>query len=124
MPMNRLPLKFPLHTREACLREAIKISHDVHCDQLDCSINIARQPTDKTPEQVLELGMDDRRTHYHFIRRDGYPLDGPLYEDGYYDVGLSTMFTGSPPDYFLWIKLTLEQGERMIEKYGIYEPKY
>lgn len=67
------------------------------------------------------MGLDDRRTHYHFILREGYPTDGPLYQDSYYDVGLSTMRPGEP-DYFLWIKLTREQGDGLIEKHGIYEP--
>lgn len=122
-PDYRKPLTFPMHTREACLREAMRISHHVHCDQLDCSVSVQRQPTDLTPEQLLEMGLNERRTHYHFIRRDeAFPCDGPLYQNGYYDVGLSTI-RSEGPDYFLWIRLTIEQGDRLIEKHGLYERK-
>ncbi len=97
----------------------MQISHSVTCDQLDCSKSIQRQPTDKTPEEVLQIGLGDRRTLYNFIRREGYPYEEPMYKEGSYDVGLSTMCT--TPVYFLWIKLTIEQGDRLIEKYNIYE---
>lgn len=124
MLMNKKQLKFPLHTREACLREAMQISQNVWCEVLDPTIgSMTREPTDKTPEQVLRMGLDDRNTAYRFIERDPHPFDGELYKDGYFDCAVCTMNPRSA-DYFLWIKLTLEQGEQLIEKYGLYESKY
>ncbi len=118
--MNNLPYQIPRREREPCLREAMAIAHWSYCEQLDCTVSAARQPTNLSREQVLGMGLQDVSTMFHFVRRDGYPCDGPLCENGYYDVGLSTLHLNQP-DYFLWIKLTLEQGQRLIDKYGLFQ---
>jgi hypothetical protein len=104
--------KTPPQRREV-LTEAMSVALHVYCDKLDCSESFARQPTDKTPEWVLDraLSVD---SHFHFIERDDSC-------GRYFDVGLSTLM-GSP-DYFLWIKVSIEEGERLIEKYNL-EPLF
>lgn len=110
----RMPYKIPKSKREKILREAIKVASQVRVDQLDCSVSCARQPTDKTVEEVLKLGLNDAHTLYSFILRAGQGM----YED-YYDVGLSTI--GVRPEYFLWIELSIDNGLALIKKFKLKE---
>jgi hypothetical protein len=84
------------------LLKAISLSKDVKVDELDCAKSFRRQPTDKTIEEVLKIGLEDGAS-FHFIYR--------LECGGYFDVGLRTC---GDIDYFLWIKLNYEQGRKLV----------
>lgn len=102
---------FPENKKEF-LEECMSVADHVWTDELDCKKSFARQPTDKTPKEVLELGLKTK-SHYTFIYRAGYN------EPDYFETGLSTI--GNTPNYFLWINLSIEQGLKMIEKWGLKE---
>lgn len=107
----------PKNKREQILREAVKVSKRTWTDQLDCSISWTRQPTDKTVEGVLALGLEHSHTHYTFILRDSMGgLRIPCFE-----IGLSTI--GMRPEYFLWIELSIENGVALIKKFKLKERK-
>lgn len=111
------------------LNDAISASYQVNVDQLDCAVSCARQPTDKTVKEVLEIGLSpDTKTLFNFIYRDQSFLpqeykdkDGLNPNRDYFDVGFSTIT--EKPNYFLWIRLEVKEGYRLIEKYKL-ERKY
>jgi hypothetical protein len=111
----RKPYKIPKGKAAEILGKALALSRNVKVDQLDCSVSVRRQPTDKTILEVLTLGLENS-SFYHFIHREGMNW---LDEEEYYDVGLSTC--GLTPDYFLWIKLSIEQGNKLIQDYNLDE---
>jgi hypothetical protein len=104
---------FPQNKKQF-LEDCVAVADKVWADELDCSKSFARQPTDKTVEEVLEIGLNTK-SHYTFIFREGYG------QPDYFETGLSTL--GNHPDYFLWINLGVEQGLKMIEKWGVKERK-
>jgi hypothetical protein len=110
----RKPYKIPKGKAAEILGKALALSRDVKVDQLDCSVSFARQKTDKSILEVLTLGLENS-SHYHFIHRSALFAD----EEPYYDVGLSTC--GLAPEYFLWIKLNIEQGNKLIQDYNLDE---
>jgi hypothetical protein len=112
-PDYRKPFKVPKSRAEECIREALKLSYFVNVDELDCSKSFARQPTNKTVGEILEIGFKYKSTLYNFIYKDVAFVG----EEPYYDVGFSTV--GLKPEYFLWLKLTPENGQKLIEKYGM-----
>lgn len=99
--------------KESFLWECIAESDKTWVDQLDCRISPARQSTDLSVGEVMDIGLHDPKTHYTFIFRQGYG------QPDYFETGLSTI--GNSPDYFLWINLSVEQGLKMIEKWGLKE---
>lgn len=104
--------KIPLPKAKQVLEAAMALSYRVWCDELDCSKGFARQPTNKTPQEVFEIGLKTPGTLYTFIRRD---YRG--FEKEFFDVGLSTI--GQAPNYFLWISLDIENGEKLIKKFKL-----
>lgn len=102
---------FPQNKKEF-LEDCMAVADKTWVDELDCSKSWLRQPTDKTPVEVLELGLKIK-SHYTFIFRQGYG------HPDYFEAGLSTIC--KTPDYFLWINLSVEQGLKMIEKWGLKE---
>ncbi len=105
----------PKDKREEILCAAIEIAYFVKVDQLDCSKSWMREDTDKTVEEVLNIGLNDKNTLYSFILR------GAFQDNTYYEAGLSTI--GFKIDYFLWINLSLENGQKIIDKYGLTDKK-
>ena len=100
------------------------MSPNVHTDELDCSKSCHRVDSDKTPEEVLQIGLSQKNTMYNFIFRDQYFLPQEYLDDegknpnrNYWDVGLCTI--GNRPDYFLWIWLEEEDGMKLVEKYNL-----
>ena len=103
----------PRRRAEEILKEAMSVSESVLVDMLDCSSFLARKPTNKTVDEVFQIGLEDRATAYHFIYREGEILGG----SAYFDVGLSTM--GHQPAHFLWIRLSVDAGLRLIKKFKL-----
>ena len=91
------------------------LAYHVYCDELDCSKSFSRQPTNKTPQEVFEIGLKTPGTLYTFIRRVRRDYRG--FEKEFFDVGLSTI--GQAPNYFLWISLDIENGEKLIKKFKL-----
>jgi len=104
--------KIPRAKAKQVLEAAMALAYHVHCDELDCSKSFARQPTDKTPQEVFEIGLKTPGTLYTFIHRD---YRG--WEQDFFDVGLSTI--GQVPNYFLWISLDIENGEKLIKTFKL-----
>jgi len=101
--------------KEDFLRKAMSLAFDVRVDQLDCSISVARQSTDKTIEEVLQMCLAGKNTHYVCILRDERDyFSGKLY----YDIAASTMNPGST-DYFLWINVDVEPAEKLIKDFEL-----
>ena len=90
----------------------MSMTPQVWCDQLDGSVSFSRQPTDKTPEEVLQIGLREVNTLWNFIKREAMCGD-----EAYYDVGCCTL--GKRPEYFLWIKLSIEDGDKLVKKYKL-----
>jgi hypothetical protein len=108
---HRTPYLIPKSKAESVIRDAIKIAKSVKADQLNCSISIQRQPTDKSVEEVLRLALDSPRTLWNFI------FHQDLGDGAYYDIGCCTMTL--PTDYFLWIVVDPVQGEALVAKHGL-----
>ena len=103
------------NAKEDFLRKAMSLAFDVRVDQLDCSISAARQSTDKSIEEVLQMCLAGKNTHYVCILRDERDYySGKLY----YDIGASTMNPGST-DYFLWINVDVEPAEKLIKEFNL-----
>jgi len=99
--------------KEEFLRKAINVAYSVKVDKLDCSESFARQPTSKTVEEVLQICLASRNTHYTCILRDETEYGGKKY----YDIGASTI--GAAPNYFLWIYVDVESAEKLIREYNL-----
>lgn len=99
------------HTEEV-LRAFLEICDSAWTDELDCTKSFRRIPSEKSVEEVLCMIVKGE-SHRAIILRDV-----SLSKEGkYWDVGGSTM-TGNP-DYFLWIKVSFDKGEQLIERlYG------
>lgn len=98
------------------IKDAMKICYNVRTDQLDCSVSWARQPTDKTPDDVLKMTRKkNASTLWSFIYRTGVFGDVD-----HWDVGCC-VYGGKKkqPEYFLWIKLDEESGLKLIKKYKL-----
>lgn len=110
----------PDATAKKLILDAVSVAQSINVDELNCDKSFRRRPTNKTVDEIISLGFLCNHTHYSFIFRDTsflpqeYPENHP-----YFDVGLSTMTT--PTDYFLWIKLSPEEGRKLIEKYKLEE---
>lgn len=104
--------RIPLAKARQVLEAAMALAYHFYCDELDCSKSFARQPTDKTSREVLEIGLRTPGTLYNFIYRDYRAWDKE-----FFDVGLSTI--GQAPNYFLWISLDIEDGEKLIKKFKL-----
>lgn len=109
----RIPYIIPKKHREEIIRKSIELADHVHVDELDCSKSFCSRDTDKTIEEVIKIGLKDKRTLFNFVLRN----DLCNYEP-YYDAGLSTM---TDPSYFLWIKLSESRGNKLILEYNLKE---
>ena len=104
--------KFSKEIARQLLLEAMELSKSVTTDELDCSKSFHRIATDKSPIEVLELGLTGKHTFYSFIFR---PAQGS--QEEHFEVGLSTMLM--KPDYFLWIRLSIVDGNKLAKKYDL-----
>lgn len=84
------------------------------CDKLDCSISVARQPTDKTIQDVLNISDLYKFNHWTFIiRKDPFEIEEP-----YIEVGLSTSDSDHVV-YLIWIHCDIKYLDYFINEYGI-----
>lgn len=113
---NRMPYNVPHEVRDKVLRDAKELAYYTHVDELNCSKSFSRRPTKKTWEEILKIGFDSPHTLYNFIHRTAM-----FGEPEYYDVGLST---STDISYFIWMKLTLLNGDALIDKYKLKERVY
>jgi hypothetical protein len=112
--IRRAAYRLP-NAKEDFLRKALSLAFDVRVDQLDCSVSWTRQPTDKTIEEVLQLCLAAKNSHYVCILRDERDyVTGKMY----YDIGASTMNT-QDTDYFLWINIDMEPAEKLIKEFNL-----
>lgn len=72
-----------------------------------------REPIDTPIKEIMDLCLRDTKRHMTFIERDERDYGGLLY----FEVGLSTM--GIKPEYFVWINISIENGEKLIKKYSL-----
>ena len=100
----------PREKAQDILEDAISLANRIFTDELDCSISMYREPTNLTILEILEKGLNQKFTHFHFMERNS------LWRN-YFDVGLST--GGDQPHYFLWIEVLPEQAQILIEKYNL-----
>lgn len=109
----RSAYEIPKPKRKSIILEALNLAYYKEVDELDCSKSFARQPTNKSIDEVLKIAFTDKKALYNFIfRKMDY-----FGEEDYFDVGFSTL--GTEPNYFLWLKLTPEDGFKLIEKYKL-----
>lgn len=77
--------------------------------QLDCRSSWARQDTDKTFDDIINISKQDKMyNHFVFIHRK--------YMREHIEVGLST---GTDISYFIFIELPIEKLEKYINLYGL-----
>jgi len=123
--MNHRPIQIilPESQTEMVLRDCLMASYDTKVDQLDCSKSVARQKTDKTVEEILQMGLNYDHTLYSFIYKDMsfLPQEYPKNHD-YWDVGLSTLT--SDVSYYLWIRLFVQDGWAIASEYDLKERKF
>lgn len=111
--MSRTSYSLNREIAKDLIPEAIKLSSSIKTDELDCSKSFSRQPTDKTPEEILQIGLDDERTVWTFIEKNMSFMN----EGSYFDVGCST--ASGNPRYLLWINLSIDDGKKLISKYKL-----
>jgi hypothetical protein len=109
--MRKRAFKIPRDRAHELLSEAI-LEHAFHVDVDMLDGKWTREPTEKPIFWVLDHILKSRNFHLSFIERDAFA--GSF---AYFDVGCS-MLTGSP-EYFLWIRVSIERGEQLIEKYKL-----
>lgn len=104
-----------IEAKEDFLRKAICFAFEVRVDELNCRESFCRRSTNKTVEEILQLCLAAKNSHYVCILRDERD-----YATGkmYYDIGASTMNT-QDTDYFLWINVDMEPAEKLIKDFNL-----
>lgn len=105
--------KLPRSKAERVIREAMSMAKWIKTDQLDCNVSVARQDTDKTPEEVLKMGLKDKNTLWHFVIR--YRIENIPART---DIGLSTGI-GTGITYFLWTDVDVAKAYDLAMKYKL-----
>jgi hypothetical protein len=98
---------------EELIRECLNVATKSWVDQLDCSVSWARQRTNLTVEEVLKIALEDKRTFWSFIYREGGFID----ETAHWEIGCRTI--SGEIDYFLWVELDFQVGNNIINKYHL-----
>ena len=110
--MVKKPYIIEYQHREALMREALSLAYRTSVDELDCAKSFARQNTMKFWDEILAIGLTDERAMFTFIRRDADVGEREMYE-----IGLSTTSMGVK--YFIWMDLTIPNGDFLIKKYSL-----
>jgi len=116
--MARTQYDIPKNKRKSVIEDALEVSFLTETDELDCNKSFSRYSSNKTPQEVLELCLS-KSAHFVFILKDEREQFG---EKDYFDVGCSTL-TASP-DYFLFISLSIEDGNKLIKKHDLKKMNY
>ena len=96
----------PLDLQKDILRKAHSLCYNWWFDELDCSKSFARQTVDIEFEEAMKY-MDDPTAIAICMLR--------LIPEPYYEFGFHTMPI-SKPSKFLWIQVTLEEGQKIMEE--------
>ena len=67
--VNDLFFIVPKKKAKKVMEKAISLANSVKADELDCAISLARQPTNKWPLEVLQMGLKNDNTLWTFIIR-------------------------------------------------------
>lgn len=113
---------------ETIIRECKELSLNIFIERKDNKY--IRQREDISFEDILQIFLSNLdRMHWVFIKRK--PQNNPFghhvqQKDGswekfdtYYEIGGCTMAHSSGRDYFLYIYLTEEDGDNLVEKYNL-----
>ena len=106
--------RLPRSKAEKVIREAMSISKWIKADELDCNVSFARKDTDKTPEEVLKMGLKDKNTFWNFIIRDSKD-----WIEANSDIGLSVRPVKLETTYFLWIDVDVDKAYDLAMKYKL-----
>jgi hypothetical protein len=103
----------PREIAESVIRDAMAVASLIHTDQLDISVSWRREPTKKTPEEVLQLGLKSKDPFWVFIFRH-IPRE-------YVDVGVVATVRDKDKhvDYFLWVEISHESAHNLVSKYKL-----
>ena len=96
---------------KAFFKDAVDLSYDSHIDILDCSKSFRReQCTTKTIQEMV----DNANTKHHNVC-----IDRSVQSDTsqYGEIGYCTIT--KEPDYFLYIFVTLENLQVLVDKYNL-----
>lgn len=107
--------KYPKSIARELILEAKSICFHFWLDQLDCSVSFRREKTEKTLDEIIDL-CETNPAHFTIIeRRDSL---GRFHgHESYYEIGASTL--GGGVNYFIWILVSIENGEKLIKKYKL-----
>ena len=92
------------------LEDAYKVAIDLHVDILDYNVSFAKQRTEMSFAEVMK--KFNNSCHFVVIQRN-YPKPGDRGE-----IGIRTM---ESPDYFLFIYLSVENLNKIVERYKLGE---
>ena len=109
--VNDLFFIVPKKKAKKVMEKAISLANSVKADELDCAISLARQPTNKWPLEVLQMGLKNDNTLWTFIIRKNSEYYPP-----YTDIGCRT---GRDPEYFLWIDMDIDEAMKIVKKYKL-----
>jgi len=109
-----LGVAMPVVKRRRIYRAALRASYRSWVDELDCSKSLARQPSDRSFDAVLESCLRYSRAHWSIIRREAIG-DRPLH----YEFGCSTL--GTQPEYFIWVLVRPQLAEQLLRKEKLLE---
>jgi hypothetical protein len=98
----------------ALMEEALKLSEDFKVDKLNCKESWARQSCDMTPQEFFKLP----NINWYFIYREQRGTMSNHYELGGQTMG-GTGNTSREIDYFLWIRISDEDGAKLAEKHNL-----
>lgn len=91
-------------------KTAIMLSYDTHIDVLDCNISFRRQNC--TTKTIIDMLNDVRLANHNVC------VDRSVQHEGsnYGEIGYCTM---GNPNYFLYIFVTLENLQCLVDKYNL-----
>lgn len=93
-------------------KNAIMLSYDTHVEVLDCNISFRRQNC--TTRTIIDM-LNDLRLANHNVCIDRSVQDE---KRSYGEIGSSTIYD---PSYFLYIFVTLENLQYLVNKYKLEE---
>ena len=118
--MNHAKVNVPKDkkVRKKLYEEALLSSFEFWVDELDVSKSFRRQRIDDSFSLVLHNCLNDKSTHWVILFRDKVVSD----DVEHYEFGASTMT--EKPTQFLWIKVSVEDAERLFKRYKLKINKY
>lgn len=109
--------KYPKSIARELILEAKSLSFHYWLDELDCSVSFHRKSTEKTLDEIINL-CETEPAHFTLIERcDSIGRFHDHDHENYYEVGASTLGIGI--NYFIWILVSIEDGEKLIKKYEL-----